>query len=212
MGIRFELNCEVGKDISMATLLAEYDAVFVGAGTYRSMKAGLPNEEAPGVYDALPFLIANTKQVMGLAASAQEPYVNTAGLNVVVLGGGDTAMDCVHRAAPRRPPGDPPIGEMKPTCRARKEVKNAREEGALFEFNVQPVTLELDENGRVNGVRFFAHRAGRSGRRGKTPSDADPRQRVCYAGRCGDHGLWLPPAPHALAGSGGGGAGQSGAY
>ncbi|VFS29554.1 Glutamate synthase [NADPH] small chain [Serratia liquefaciens] len=48
MGIRFELNCEVGKDISMATLLADYDAVFVGAGTYRSMKAGLPNEEAPG--------------------------------------------------------------------------------------------------------------------------------------------------------------------
>lgn len=98
MGIRFELNCEVGKDISMATLLADYDAVFVGAGTYRSMKAGLPNEEAPGVYDALPFLIANTKQVMGLAASAQEPYVNTAGLNVVVLGGGDTAMDCVRTA------------------------------------------------------------------------------------------------------------------
>lgn len=50
------------------------------------MKAGLPNEEAPGVYDALPFLIANTKQVMGLAESTQEPYVNTAGLNVVVLG------------------------------------------------------------------------------------------------------------------------------
>ncbi len=50
------------KDISMATLLADYDAVFVGAGTYRSMKAGLPNEEAPGVYDALPFLIANTKR------------------------------------------------------------------------------------------------------------------------------------------------------
>ncbi len=44
---------------------------------------------------------------MGLAASAQEPYVNTAGLNVVVLGGGDTAMDCVRTAlAPRRPPGD----------------------------------------------------------------------------------------------------------
>jgi NADPH-dependent glutamate synthase beta subunit-like oxidoreductase len=48
MGVRFELNCEVGKDIPLATLLAEYDAVFVGAGTYRSMKAGLPNEEAPG--------------------------------------------------------------------------------------------------------------------------------------------------------------------
>ncbi len=133
MGIHFELNCEVGKDIPMATLLADYDAVFVGAGTYRSMKAGLPNEEAPGVYDALPFLIANTKQVMGLAASAQEPYINTAGLNVVVLGGGDTAMDCVRTALRH--------GARQVTCAYRrdeanmpgskKEVKNAREEGAF---------------------------------------------------------------------------------
>ncbi|EMR2149672.1 formate-dependent uric acid utilization protein AegA [Klebsiella pneumoniae] len=174
MGIRFELNCEVGKDISMATLLADYDAVFVGAGTYRSMKAGLPNEEAPGVYDALPFLIANTKQVMGLAASAQEPYVNTAGLNVVVLGGGDTAMDCVRTALRH--------GARQVTCAYRrdeanmpgskKEVKNAREEGALFEFNVQPVTVELDENGRVNGVRFLRTELGApdaGGRRRPTP-------------------------------------------
>ncbi|RYA83393.1 NAD-binding protein, partial [Enterobacter cloacae complex sp. 743-2DZ2F-22B] len=119
-------------------------------------------EEAPGVYDALPFLIANTKQVMGLAASAQEPYVNTAGLNVVVLGGGDTAMDCVRTALRH--------GARQVTCAYRrdeanmpgskKEVKNAREEGALFEFNVQPVTLELDENGRVNGVRFLRTELG----------------------------------------------------
>lgn len=174
MGVRFELNCEVGKDIPLATLLAEYDAVFVGAGTYRSMKAGLPNEEAPGVYDALPFLIANTKQVMGLAESAQEPYVNTAGLNVVVLGGGDTAMDCVRTALRH--------GARQVTCAYRrdeanmpgskKEVKNAREEGALFEFNVQPVTLELDENGRVNGVRFLRTELGApdaGGRRRPTP-------------------------------------------
>ncbi len=207
MGIRFELNCEVGKDISMATLLADYDAVFVGAGTYRSMKAGLPNEEAPGVYDALPFLIANTKQVMGLAASAQEPYVNTAGLNVVVLGGGDTAMDCVRTALRH--------GARQVTCAYRrdeanmpgskKRSKTPAKRGALFEFNVQPVTLELDENGRVNGVRFFCAPSWAlrtpGGRRRPTPI---PRQRVCYAGRCGDHGLWLPPAPHALAGGVGG--------
>ncbi len=106
MGIRFELNCEVGKDIELAQLLADYDAVFVGAGTYRSMKADLPNEEAPGVYEALPFLIANTKQVMGLEALADEPYIDTAGLNVVVLGGrryGDGLR--AYRAAPRRATG-----------------------------------------------------------------------------------------------------------
>ena len=55
MGIRFELNCEVGKDVSMAQLQNDYDALFIGVGTYRSMKAGIPHEDAPGVYDALPF-------------------------------------------------------------------------------------------------------------------------------------------------------------
>ncbi|MCP6060691.1 oxidoreductase FeS-binding subunit, partial [Klebsiella pneumoniae] len=48
MGIRFELNCEVGKDVSMAQLQNDYDALFIGVGTYRSMKAGIPHEDAPG--------------------------------------------------------------------------------------------------------------------------------------------------------------------
>ncbi|MDQ8582777.1 FAD-dependent oxidoreductase, partial [Klebsiella aerogenes] len=174
MGIRFELNCEVGKDIKLAQLLADYDAVFVGAGTYRSMKADLPNEEAPGVYEALPFLIANTKQVMGLEALADEPYIDTAGLKVVVLGGGDTAMDCVRTALRH--------GAQQVTCAYRrdeanmpgskKEVKNAREEGASFEFNVQPITLELGEDGRVSGVRFLRTQLGEpdaQGRRSPSP-------------------------------------------
>lgn len=116
MGIRFELNCEVGKDISLETLLESYDAVFVGVGTYRSMKADLPNEDAPGVYDALPFLIANTKQVMGLPASPDEPFIDTAGLNVVVLGGGDTAMDCVRTALRH--------GAANVTCAYRRDEAN----------------------------------------------------------------------------------------
>lgn len=154
MGIHFELNCEVGKDVRLASLLDEYDAVFVGVGTYRSMKADLPNEDAPGVYDALPFLIANTKQVMGLDELPDEPFIDTAGLNVVVLGGGDTAMDCVRTALRH--------GASQVTCAYRrdeanmpgskKEVKNAREEGANFEFNVQPVELVLNADGCVSGV------------------------------------------------------------
>lgn len=60
------------------------------------MRGGLENEDAPGVYDALPFLIANTKQIMGYGETADEPFVSMEGKRVVVLGGGDTAMDCVR--------------------------------------------------------------------------------------------------------------------
>ncbi|MGK9171965.1 formate-dependent uric acid utilization protein AegA [Yokenella regensburgei] len=169
MGIRFELNCEIGKDIPLPSLVEEYDAVFVGVGTYRSMKANLPNEEAPGVYDALPFLIANTRQVMGLPDAPDAPYVNTAGLNVVVLGGGDTAMDCVRTALRH--------GAAHVTCAYRrdeanmpgskKEVRNAREEGAAFEFNVQPVNIELDAAGKVAGVRLLRTELGEPDAKGR---------------------------------------------
>lgn len=169
MGINFQLNCEIGKDIPLATLVNEYDAVFIGVGTYRSMKADLPNEDAPGVYDALPFLIANTKQVMGLDELATQPYVNMADKEVVVLGGGDTAMDCVRTALRH--------GAANVTCAYRrdeknmpgspKEVKNAREEGAQFEFNVQPVDVVLDESGNACGVRFLRTALGEPDSQGR---------------------------------------------
>ncbi|KIS42682.1 formate-dependent uric acid utilization protein AegA [Kosakonia radicincitans] len=169
MGIRFELNCEIGKDIALDTLLNDYDAVFIGVGTYRSMQANLPNDDAPGVYDALPFLIANTKQLMGLPEIAEEPFINTEGLNVVVLGGGDTAMDCVRTALRH--------GASKVTCAYRrdeanmpgskKEVKNARDEGAEFEFNVQPVNVELDESGKVCGIRLLRTQLGEPDAKGR---------------------------------------------
>ena len=201
MGIRFELNCEVGKDIPLSQLLSEYDALFVGVGTYRSMKAGIPHEDAPGVYDALPFLVGNTRQLMGLASSVDEPFVDTAGLNVVVLGGGDTAMDCVRTALRH--------GAANVTCAYRrdeanmpgskKEVKNAREEGAAFEFNVQPVELVLDDSGRVHGIRLLRTRLGEAdaqGRRRPVPVDGSefvmPADAVIMAFGFNPHAMpWL---------------------
>ncbi|MGX9836393.1 formate-dependent uric acid utilization protein AegA [Enterobacter dykesii] len=169
MGIRFELNCEVGQDVSMSQLKNDYDALFIGVGTYRSMKAGIPHEDAPGVYDALPFLVGNTRHVMGLGSTASEPFIDTRGLNVVVLGGGDTAMDCVRTALRH--------GAAKVTCAYRrdeanmpgskKEVKNAREEGAGFEFNVQPVELTLDPDGKVNGIRMLRTELGEPDAQGR---------------------------------------------
>jgi glutamate synthase (NADPH/NADH) small chain len=161
MGVEFRLNTEVGIDISMDELLRSYDAIFVGVGTYQSMKGGLENENARGVHDALPFLIGNTNRVMNYDESSQ-PYINMSGKKVVVLGGGDTAMDCVRTSVRQ--------GATKVTCAyrrdeenmpgSRREVKNAKEEGIEFKFNVQPKGIVLDNEGKVTGVKMVKTHLG----------------------------------------------------
>ncbi|XPE23378.1 FAD-dependent oxidoreductase [Shigella sonnei] len=114
MGIHFELNCEVGS-VSLNSLLEQYDAVFVRVGTYRSMKAGLPNEDAPGVYDASPFLIANSEQVMGLSKSYRKSRLSILPDLRRDLGGGDTAMDCAYALR---------HGASNVTCAYRRDEAN----------------------------------------------------------------------------------------
>ncbi|AHF72922.1 glutamate synthase subunit beta [Candidatus Sodalis pierantonius str. SOPE] len=156
MGIEFRLNTEIGKDVQLSDLLGEYDAVFLGVGTYQSMRGGLDNEDAPGVYDALPFLVANTRELMGFGNPAEATYVNMSGKRVVVLGGGDTAMDCVRTSIRH--------GASRVVCAyrrdeenmpgSRREVKNSREEVVEFMFNLQPVSIEVDAEGRTCGVKM----------------------------------------------------------
>lgn len=80
------------------------------------MRGGLENENADGVFDALPFLIANTKQIMGFGETSDEPYVSMEGKRVVVLGGGDTAMDCVRTSIRQ--------GATHVTCAYRRDEEN----------------------------------------------------------------------------------------
>ncbi|WP_019934431.1 FAD-dependent oxidoreductase [Oceanimonas smirnovii] len=173
MGVEFCLNTEVGKDVSFQSLVDDYDAVFLAVGTYKYLRGGLANENADGVYDALPFLISNANRVLGFEKQAAD-YIDMAGKKVVVLGGGDTAMDCVRTSirqgadnvicAYRRDEANMPG--------SRREVQNAREEGVNFMFNLQPTGIRVDDNGQVTGVEVVSTRLGEpdaNGRRRPEP-------------------------------------------
>ena len=181
MGIEFRLNTEVGKDVTMQQLLADYDAVFMGMGTYTYMKADIPGEDLPGVMPALPFLISNVKQCMGFA---QDTFIDMKGLRVVVLGGGDTAMDC-NRTSIRQ-------GAASVTCAYRRdeanmpgskrEVANAKEEGVQFLWNRQPVAIV--GNGKVEGVKVVTTEMGPPDARGRrTPQVVAGSEEIIPADR-----------------------------
>ena len=159
MGIEFRLNTEIGKDIPFQQLLDDYDAVFLGMGTYTSMKGGFPGEELPGVYDALPFLISNVNRNLGLE-QAGDTFIDMAGKRVVVLGGGDTAMDC-NRTSIRQQASSVSCAYRRDEANmpgSRKEVENSKEEGVLFLFNRQPVAVVGED--KVEGVKVISTRLG----------------------------------------------------
>ncbi|MFA5631854.1 MAG: FAD-dependent oxidoreductase [Porticoccaceae bacterium] len=166
MGIEFRLDTEVGRDIAIDELLAGFDAVFLGMGTYNAMKGGFPGENLPGVHDALPFLVASVRRNQGWETDPDQ-YVDVADKRVVVLGGGDTAMDC-NRTSIR-------LGAASVTCvyrrdeenmpGSRREVHNAREEGVQFLFNRQPV--EILGGDRIEGVKVVETRLGEPDAKGR---------------------------------------------
>ncbi|GAA5138191.1 FAD-dependent oxidoreductase [Thalassotalea piscium] len=173
MGIEFRLNTNVGVDITLDELSNEYDAVFLGLGTYTDMTGGFENESAPGVYSALDFLIGNTQKLMGISENAK-PYVNFEGKKVIVLGGGDTAMDCVRTSIRQ--------GASEVACAYRRdqenmpgsprEVQNAKEEGVNFEFNIQPLDISINDKGQAVGVKFVKTQLGAPDNNGRRNPEA----------------------------------------
>jgi len=166
MGVEFRLEVEVGKDITFQELEDEYDAIFLGMGTYKYMQSGLDGEELPGVHAALDFLISNINRNNGYEKEAAD-FINMSGKRVVVLGGGDTAMDC-NRTSIRQ-------GAESVTCSYRrdeanmpgskKEVNNAKEEGVEFRFNTQP--LEIVGDGKVEGIKVISTKLGEADENGR---------------------------------------------
>lgn len=168
MGVRFILETRIGDDMPFDALIEKYDAVFLGMGTYTYVRGGFSGEDLEGVFDALPYLISNVYRELGVSKRV-DPRFDVEGRNVVVLGGGDTGMDC-NRTAIRR-------GAASVTCAyrrdeenmpgSRREVRNSKEEGVNFIFNQQPLAILGDD--RVTGVRLMDTRLG--------DADADGRRR-----------------------------------
>ena len=169
-GVRFELNFEVGRDATLAELRARHQALLIATGVYKAREIDLPGGDAGGVYPALDYLTTSNRLGLGETPPAfASGALDAKDKHVVVVGGGDTAMDCVRTAVRQ--------GAASVTCLYRRdrknmpgsqrEVQNAEEEGVRFEWLAAPKALRV-EDGRVVGLRAARMRLG--------PPDASGRQ------------------------------------
>ena len=153
-GIRFRLNCAIGQDITLAELRARHDSLLIATGVYKARDIDVPGAQLGGVVAALDYLTTSNRQGLGDAVPEfTSGALNAAGRDVVVIGGGDTAMDCVRTAVRQ--------GAKSVICLYRRdkanmpgsmrEVKNAEEEGVRFEWLAAPEAFIGD--GQVSGVR-----------------------------------------------------------
>ncbi|NCW58508.1 MAG: glutamate synthase subunit beta [Proteobacteria bacterium] len=179
MGVKFKLGKEIGADIPFKKLYEDYDAIFLAMGTYTSLEGGFAGERLPQVYKAIDYLISSTKKLLGLKQK-KEDFINLKGKNVIVLGGGDTAMDC-NRTAIRQ-------GAKSVKCLYRRdeqnmpgskrEVQNAKEEGVEFEFNIQPIDIIGED--KVEGVKIVKTQLGEPDQNARRVPIPIPGSEVVY--------------------------------
>jgi glutamate synthase (NADPH/NADH) small chain len=160
-GVRFHLSTEVGRDVTFAELRARHDAVLIATGVYDARDIGGPGAGLDAIVPALDYLTASNRKGLGDAVPAfDDGTLNAGGRRVVVIGGGDTAMDCVRTAVRQ--------GAASVTCLYRRdranmpgsmrEVKNAEEEGVHFAWLSAPEAFLGDNH--VNAVRAVRMRLG----------------------------------------------------
>ncbi len=161
-GVIFRQNCTVGRDIAFADIRAAHDAVIIATGVYKSRDLQMPGSGAKGIEKALDYLTASNGKSFGdHVPEYDDGRLNAQGKRVVVIGGGDTAMDCVRTAIRQ--------GATSVKCLYRRdrvnmpgslrEVANAEEEGVIFEWLSAPRGF-VDADGRVTGVMVQKMRLG----------------------------------------------------
>jgi glutamate synthase (NADPH/NADH) small chain len=159
-GVTFKLNTNVGEDISFADLRAQHDAVIIATGVYKSREIEAPGVGAKGLVRAIDFLTASNRKSFGdTVAEFDSGELNAQGKRVVVIGGGDTAMDCVRTSVRQ---GATSVKCLYRRDRAnmpgsQREVQNAEEEGVIFEWLSAPKGFVGDP---VTGVMVQKMRLG----------------------------------------------------
>ena len=160
-GVKFVLNCDVDADI-FATIRADHDAVIIATGVYKSRELGGPQIVAKGVVKAIDYLTASNRKSFGdEVPEFEQGELNAQDKRVVVIGGGDTAMDCVRTAIRQ--------GATSVKCLYRRdkanmpgsqrEVQNAEEEGVIFEWQTAPKGFQVGGD-TVTGVHVQKMRLG----------------------------------------------------
>jgi glutamate synthase (NADPH/NADH) small chain len=168
-GLNLYLNQILGDDVALKQLAQDYDAVFLGIGATRGRYPQIENQDHPRVHLAMEFLTQQQRRIFG---SAWNSDYDVRGRQVVVIGGGDTAMDCV-RTAVRNGAGEVSCLYRRDQANmpgSEKEFHNAMEEGVEFLFNESPLRIEVDAGGELVGIEMIRTRLGEP--------DADGRQRV----------------------------------
>lgn len=170
-GLKVHYDVEVGKDISIQELQKHFDAIFLGMGAPQGRSAGMDNEDANGVFQVMDIL-SQTQKSLFRHEFHQSIFQ---GKEVIVIGGGDSAMDalrtavrhkakrvtCVYRRDEKSMPG------------SRAEVINAKEEGVQFRFFSQPKRALLDDNRNVVGIEIMKTYTDENGRLQNDPNSLE---------------------------------------
>jgi glutamate synthase (NADPH) small chain len=175
-GIHFNANFEVGRDASLDDLRAKHDAVLIATGVYKARDIKTPGIGLNGIVAALDYLTASNRKGFGDAVDAfDNGALDAAGKHIVVIGGGDTAMDCVRTAIRQ--------GAKSVKCLYRRdrenmpgsqrEVANAEEEGVEFVWLSGPKSF--DGNGKVERVHVAKMRLGAPDASGRRAPENDPQ-------------------------------------
>ncbi|AFS48021.1 glutamate synthase small subunit family protein, proteobacterial [alpha proteobacterium HIMB5] len=140
-GINFELNFEVGKDLTLDQLRKKHDALLIATGVYKAREINIPGSDLDNIFPAMDFLTASNKKGLGDQVEAfDKGILNAEGKDIVVIGGGDTAMDCVRTSIRQKAKSVKCLyrRDKENMPGSAREVANAEEEGVEFVWLSSP--------------------------------------------------------------------------